>query len=114
MRTINKKRAELVYNEHRSSDCAVVVTDIIQRFLKNLPSYIETGACLRKGCLSAKRESNHPLITLNNEVFDHNFNNLAQAILTNFPSATRCSKCRQPLTNCERTFGDSIFIEVIF
>lgn len=114
MRTINKKRAELVYKEYGSGNCAIVVTDQIKRYLKNTPSYIETGVCLRKGCLSAKNELNFPLITLNNDVFDNNFGNLAQSVSTNFPSSPQCAKCRQPLTNFERIFGDSIFIEVIF
>lgn len=112
MKTINKMRAELLFNEYKSNDCAIVISDVIQRFMKHDPSYTENGVCQRKGCLSAKRESHKPLITLNTEVFDQNFDNLAQAILSNFPSAPQCGKCRQPLKNFERTFGVIIFIEV--
>lgn len=114
MRTINKMRAALVYNEYGSSECGNIVTEIIQRFLKNFPSYIETGVCLRKGCNSAKNECNYPLITINNQIFDNNFENLAEAISTNFPGSPQCTRCRHPLTNFERTFGASIFIEVRF
>lgn len=113
MRTINRMRAELVYKDYGLNDCEIHVTNQIKMFLKITPSYIETGVCLRKGCLSAKYEANFPLITMNNQVFDNSFGNLIQAILTAFPDSPQCPRCRHSLTNFERFFCDSIFIEVI-
>lgn len=36
MRTINKMRAELVYNEYNSNDCRIAVNETIKEFLKKL------------------------------------------------------------------------------
>lgn len=112
MKTINKMRAELIHHEYGSGNCEIVVTDVIRKFMKNTPSYIETGDCSRKGCLFAKREIKFPLIILNNEVFANNMDNLTQAILANFSESLNCPKCRHPLSNFERIFNDGIFIEI--
>lgn len=113
MRTINKKRAELIYNEYKSNDCGIEVKKQINTFLKNTPSYVETGVCQRKGCSSAKNETIFPLISLNHQTFGHKFDNLVAAIDANLPDSSKCSRCRHDLTNFERTFSDGIFIEVI-
>lgn len=41
MQDINKRRAELIFNQYGSGECSIVVTDIFKRFLTDFPSLVK-------------------------------------------------------------------------
>lgn len=114
MRKVNQKRVEIMQKHFKSTDCSMVVCDVLRKCLKNWPSYIESGVCRQKGCLSKKSELPVAVVTVNREDFNNDLANLHRAIHNNFPENPQCQKCRKPLTDFSRTFGHHVFIEVIF
>lgn len=113
MRKVNGLRARLIYDEYRSNECGMFVSDMIRRFFKNSPSYSEETVCSRKGCTSVVPGISYHLITLNCAEFDHNLPNIQSAILQKYCKEKKCLKCSHPVDEVKRTFGQHLFIEVI-
>lgn len=112
MKDLNRKRAELIFNEYGSGECSIVVTDILKRCLKNLPSLVEYKTCKQKGCPKNTAYS-LPVLGLDLTIFVNNMNNLEEAITANLPNEVLCEKCHNACTNYERKCEHHLFIEVI-
>lgn len=52
MKQLNKLRATLICSEYLDGKCSTMITDVLSRFLKDIPSMIEKGGCKKKGCAS--------------------------------------------------------------
>lgn len=113
MKQINSQRAKLVCSEYPDGNCSMEPTDVVQRYLKNCPSIIEKSKCKNKGCASKIHELNLPVLQINESEFKGNFENLASALMLQFPEENLCRKCRKPCHSFERIIGHHLFIEVI-
>ena len=126
LKKANGLRATLLYNLFQKTNCDMVVTRIIAKALKNTASYTEFENCSRKRC-KYSREECFPFLSVNTDVFKNDFKNLEEAISHNFPEVldnesmekagitnipeTKCKLCKSSLCK-NRTFGESLFIEV--
>lgn len=112
MKDLNKKRAQLIFNAYGSGNCTIVVTDILKRFLGDLPSMIEYRTCKRKGC-PKDTAYNIPVLGIHIKEFDNDMNNLQKAVIANLPTEVLCQKCQNPCTYYDRKCDHHLFIEVI-
>lgn len=103
----NNLRAQLLYEtfykNQNQTNVALTFDGMIDKLL-TIPSYVEKECCTGK-------TKNWPVIKLNNEVFNNDFANLAQAIEENFVENSTCSRCGKGPT-FTRTFGNHAFIDV--
>lgn len=121
MRTINKKRAELLVpifrkarNEEEEEermmfdvDCQLTVNSLASQLLRGTFSYKEDRQC--SGCTHT---TSTILPTLSaNESLLSDFSNLSEAILSNFGDAV-CALCSTELNTVDSEFGQFLFIEV--
>lgn len=113
MRTINNRRARLLHYELKSDSCTEVNT-AIEKLLQNCPSYTESINCRNKGCISKQKQAIFPVVKLDKNIFDNNWNNLEAAITENLGSDATCPKCRKLPDEFMRKFGEHLIIEVIF
>lgn len=112
MKQLNRLRAILIYNEYKSGNCSIVLTDILTRFLKDSPSMIERGDCKRKGCCSKITHFHLAALEMKDDVFDGKMENLVKAATEFFSIDNPCHKCRHPYDSFERLLGNHLFIEV--
>lgn len=102
MNTINSMRAKLLH-EKFGSNSASSFNEMVTKIMK-MPSCIEKECCKRT-------VKNYPILRLNSETFNNDFNHLEQAIQTNFPDESPCDKCKKS-PKLKRTFQPHILIEV--
>lgn len=121
MRTINRKRAELlvpIFRKARSEeeeerrlmsnvDCQLTVNSLVNDLLSGTFSYKEDREC--SGCTHADTRTLTKLTA--NESLLPDFSNLSEAILQNFGDAT-CALCTKDLKIVDSEFGQLLFIEV--
>lgn len=102
MNTINSMRAKLL-DEKNLSNSAYSFSEMLDKIMK-MPSFTEKKCCTRA-------LKNFPIIKLNSDTFNGDFNNLEQAIEDNFPESSQCEKCKRS-PKFKRTFHPQILIEV--
>lgn len=112
MKQINRLRAIHICSEYVDGECSTNATEIIHRFLKNIPSIIEKLTCKSKGCRSKTADIFWPMLDLNEIEFDGNMEHLERALIEHFPAVNLCQKCRQPCDKVVRTGGDHLMIKV--
>lgn len=112
MKQLNKLRATLICSEYLDGKCSTMITDVLSRFLKDIPSMIEKGVCKKKGCASKNSECRMASLEIDESTFDANLTNLEQAVSINLECLPKCRKCRNTYNNFERTPGSHLFIEV--
>lgn len=110
MKTINRKRAEIVINNptiQEDGDCSATISNIISTLLVDHPSYSETFSCSDKCPITQKGFS----IVKLHDSFNINFSNLTDAIWSNFPTNLMCKECSKTGLP-RRAFAPIVFIEV--
>lgn len=113
MKQINKSRATLICSEYVEGECSTNASEVIHRFLKNIPSINAKLTCNRKGCFSKNGQIFHwPMLELNAANFDGNMEHLENTILYHLPTENLCRKCRKPCDKVARTGGDHLLIKV--
>lgn len=122
MRTINKKRAELLtpilgkpMNEQEEEDrvmtkvnCQFTVNALAYKLLIGTFSYKEDMRC--DICESPTESREVPIVTTHQSLLP-DFSNFTDAMLASFIHPT-CPMCTENLTIVEREFGQCLYIEV--
>lgn len=109
MKTINRKRAEIVMNHpmiQTDGNCATTISFIISKLLPDCPSYNESMSCT-EDCPTTN--DSFSVLKLSS-VLNANFGNVLDAIWENFPSKI-CARCGEPAL-MEIQFAPILFIEV--
>lgn len=121
MRTVNKKRAEVLapimcapQNEQEeeeslafeSVDCQFTVNTLASRLLMGTFSYKDVTRC---GTCTAEDTRELPIISANESLLP-DLSNLTDAVMSNFPNLV-CHLCESQRT-VEREFGQFFYIEV--
>lgn len=123
MRTINKKRADLLIpifrkpqNEDEEEqrmihglDCQLTVNSLVSQLLRATFSYKEEREC--SGCTHKNSRTLPTLMA--NQSLRPDFTNLSEAVLANFSDPV-CELCNNTLNISATEFGQCIFIEVRF
>lgn len=109
MKSINSKRAKLLFNLFNGTSYDIAVDAMIQKLFSSDPSYTEQLICNR--CTYSDTKA-FAMVSLNNSIFANDFANLEQAISENFEQNFECNECKSKIES-KREFGPHIFIEVI-
>lgn len=86
----------------------MVLTTMLNKVLKNTPSYREFSKC--RSC-EYSQERIIPIVGVNSNVYNNRMDKLEDGIMNNFPVDILCD-CSNTLET-EREFSDHIFVEVI-
>lgn len=110
MRTINKKRAEILVDSMGESVSGATTIDyLITNLMANCPSYQETILCSN---LCINEPQYFPIIRLHT-AFNVDFSNLENAIEGNYAFNPKCKKCHKEEGNSvEIIYGPLLAIEV--
>lgn len=109
MKAVNSIRAKFLFEHFKSNQFGTTIGSMLRSLLKEQPSLTERVYC--KTCSSSK-EKTFPVISINNEVFSNDFENLKKAMLQNFPMDSKCMNCGEDLYY-HRQYSQHLFIEVI-
>lgn len=110
MRSVNKRRAEILSDIMEGlSNQENTAVSIVSTLMKDCPSYQERVLCENE-CENDMKYFSTVKVHLE---FKHDFSNLVEAIIKNYPSHPECSKCHKVEGNSmEITYGPLIVIEV--
>lgn len=123
MRTINKKRAEMLApifknpeseeDEEEHLDCQFTVNALASKLLMGTFSCKETEEpCSTADCpFTPQNSKEYPLLTIHPSLRP-DFTNLVEAIAENFPDNRLCPECNKELI-VKREYGRFIFLQVL-
>lgn len=102
-------RAKFLFEHFESNQFETTIGPMLRTLLREQPSLTERSYC--RICKSSD-DKLFPVISINNDIFSNNFQNLEQAIMQNFPMNTKCMNCGKIL-HYDRQYSHHLFIEVI-
>lgn len=110
MNKINTLRASILLTGYVGSEASRVVSNTINLFFQNEPSYTEIVKCT-KCCIITKKNS-FPLLVSAASILQNDWNNLAASITNNFPTTYSCSQCQDSNVIIDRVYNKHLLIEV--
>lgn len=101
-------RAQYLYEVFETRNFGNNVCAIMDKIMKNNPTYYNTYKCNNcKLCV----KKNFSTVSVSSEHFHDDFSNLEQSILNNILEVSRCTKCSKTWRN-ELEFSHHMFVEV--